>query len=166
MNDILKNYSQDEIELLALQQLEEGTLEETATLKIVKIDKEYKKHNSKAITSAIINAGVILLLSSIVLNSESNMARFSVDDISLLFDDILNQVQKITDNELLLTIYAKMFDSVNAIIEKIGLIGLILVTRSCKLILQTVKDTKKTLKMKKELKELQQIVEKKDNYTK
>ena len=39
MNDILKNYSQEEIELLALQQLEEGTLEETATLKIVKIIK-------------------------------------------------------------------------------------------------------------------------------
>lgn len=163
MDDVLKGYSQEEIELLAAKQLEESTLEETAALKIVKIDKEYKKHNSKAITNAIINAGVILVLTSIVFNSESNMAKFGSNDISLLFDDILNLFQKITDSELLLMIYSKTFDGLTAVIDKIGLMGLVLATKSYKMIMQTVKDTKKTLKMKKEINDLKEILDKKEN---
>ena len=52
-----------------------------------------------------------------------------------------------------------MFDGINYIIEKIGLMGIVLATKSIKFILTSVKDARKTLKMKQELRELKESIE-------
>lgn len=75
MKDILDGYSKEEIEALAIKQLESNNKEEDI-LKIEKIDKEYKRHNSKTVTKAIINGATIFLCIAIVLNSDSNISNF------------------------------------------------------------------------------------------
>lgn len=168
MNDLLKDYSQQEIEGLAIKQLENNNFEENIPIKIKKIDTEYKRHNKKAITKAILNGSIILLCASIVLNSDSNISNFGTEDLTNIFDNIVQTVSTLPKSDVLVAVYTKMFDGINFIIDKIGLMGIILATKSIKFVLSTVKDTKKTLKMKKELLDLKQSIEEKNitsNYT-
>lgn len=168
MNDLLKNYSQQEIEELAIKQLENHNFKENIPIKIKKIDAEYKSHNQKAITKVILNGSIILLCASIVLNSDSNISNFGTEDLTNIFDNIVQTVSTLPKSDVLVAVYIKMFDGINFIIDKIGLMGIILATKSIKFVLSTVKDTKKTLKMKKELLDLKQSIEEKNitsNYT-
>lgn len=167
MNDIIKKYSQEEIEELAIKELENENNQ--TTLKIVKIDKEYKKHNKKAITRAIFNGTVILMCAGIVLSSNSNLSKFGTEDLINFFDNITQIFSALPKSDILVAVYAKMFDGINFIVDKIGIMGIILATKSIKFVLSTVKDTKKTLEMKKELFDLKQIIEEKNrinNYIK
>lgn len=162
MNDILKNYTQEEIEALAIKQIENNNLEENSTLKIIEIDKEYKKHNRQAVKRAIFNGSVILLCVWIVLNSNSNISSFGTEDLKNIFDSFTQLVSNLPlpKSDLLAAFYAKMFDGINYIIEKIGLMGIVLATKSIKFILSSVKDTRQTLKMKQELLDLKESIEK------
>ena len=97
MNNILDDYSQEEIEALALKQLESDSdkkIEETS-MSIIKIDKEYKKHNSNAVKKAIFNGSVILLCAGIFLNSDPNILEFGSEDLTFLYENeiliLLNQ---------------------------------------------------------------------------
>ena len=162
MNDILKEYTKEEIEALAIKQIENNNLEENSTLKIIKIDKEYKKHNRQAVTRAIINGSIILLCAGIVLSSNSNISSFGTEELKNIFDSFTQSVSNLPlpKSDLLVAIYTKMFDGINYIIEKIGLMGIVLATKSIKFVLSSVKDTRQTLKMKKELLDLKKSVEK------
>lgn len=168
MNDKLKDYSQEEIEELALKQLESNDFEENTSLKIEKIDREYKKHNKKAITRAIKNGTIILMCAGVVLNSDSNIASFGTEDLRNIFDGITKTVSLLPMSEPLVAVYSKMFDGINSIIDNLGLAGIILASKAVKFVLSTAKDTKQTLKMRKELLDLKQAIgedEKKDNHT-
>lgn len=168
MNNLLKDYSQEEIEYLAIKQLEDNNFAENTPIKIKKIDKEYKKHNQKALTKAILNGSIILLCAGIVLSSDSNISNFGTEDLTHIFDNITQSVANLPKSDVLVAVYTKMFDGINYIIDKIGLMGLVLATKSIRFVLSTVKDTKQTLKMKKELSALKQSIEEKEitsNYT-
>lgn len=162
MNDILKDYSQEEIEALAIKQLESNGFEENTSLKITNIDKEYKKHNKQAITKAIINGSIILLCAGVVLSSDSNLSSFGTEDLTKVFDNITKSASSLPKSDVLVAVYTKMFEGINYIIDKIGLIGIVLATKSIKFVLSTVKDTRKTLKMKKELLNLKKSIEEKE----
>lgn len=166
MNDILKGYTQEEIEAFAIRQLENNDLEENTTFKITKIDKEYKKHNQRAVSKAIINGSTILLCAYIVLSSDSNISSFGTEDLQNIFDSMTQLVSYLPKSDLLIAIYTKMFDGLNYIIDKMGLVGIILATKSIKFLLSTVKDAKQTLRMRRELLELKKVFEEKnDNYS-
>lgn len=167
MNDKLKDYSQEEIEELALKQLESNGFEENISLKIEKIDKKYKQHNKDAIKKAIINGSIILLCAGVTLNSDSNIANFGTEDLKNIFDGITNAVSLLPMSEPLVAVYTKMFDGINSIIDNLGLAGIILASKSIKFVLSTVKDTKQTLKIRKELLDLKQAIgedEKKESH--
>ena len=124
-------------------------------LKITKIDREYKKHNKQAVAEAIKNGTIILLCTGIVLNSDSNISNFGTQDLSNLFNSIIEFAEYLPKSELLVAFYTKTFDGINQIIDNIGLMGLILATKSVNFILSTIKDVNKTLKIKKELLQLE-----------
>ena len=164
MNDILKNYSQEEIEELAIKELENEN--NAATFKITKIDKEYKKHNKQAITRAIINGTIILLCTGIVLGSDSNLSDFGTEDLTNIFNNITEMATNLPKSDILVATYAKMFDGINYIIDKIGLIGIILASKSIKFILTSVRDVKKSIAIKNELDELQNKSENNEKHIK
>lgn len=161
MKDILDGYSKEEIEALAIKQLESNNKEEDI-LKIEKIDKEYKRHNSKTVTKAIINGATIFLCIAIVLNSDSNISNFGTEELSNLFNSIMDLVSFLPKNEILIATYTKLFDGVNQIIDKLGLMGIVLANKSIHFLLSTIKDTKKSFKIKKELLGLKAIIDEKE----
>lgn len=168
-NEILKDYSQEEIEALAIKQLENDDFEGDMTLKITKIDKEYKRHNTKAITKAIINGTFILICAGIVLNSDATLSNFGTDDLMNVFNKITQSISFLPGSDIISAVYTKMFDDISSIMDKMGLMGIILASKSVKFVLSTVKDTKKTVKIKKELSDLKKTIEEKQlnsNYAK
>lgn len=164
MNDILKNYSQEEIEELAIKELENENNQ--TKFKITKIDKEYKKHNKQAITRAIVNGTIILLCVGIVLSSDSNLSNFGTEDLSNIFNNITEMASNLPKSDILVAVYAKMFDRINYIIDKIGLMGIILASKSIKFILTSVKDVRKSTLIKNELNELKNKLENKEKHIK
>lgn len=157
MNDRLKNYSQEEIEELAIKELENEKSE--TTFKITKIDKEYKKHNKQAVRTAIVNGTMILLCTGVVLGSDSNLSNFGTEDLLNIFNNIIEIAPSFPKSDILIGIYAKMFDGINYIIDRMGLMGIILASKSIKFILTSVGDIKKSLLIKQELNELQKKLE-------
>lgn len=162
MNDILKNYTQEEIEQLAIMAINNNEIEESVPLKIEKIDKEYKKHNNKAVTKAIFNASIIILGSYILLTTDSNVSRFSMEEINVLFEKLIELVSYLPKSELLVETYTMTFDKLSMLIEKLGIVGMLLFSKSISFILTTIKDSKKSIKIKKELSELKEILDKND----
>lgn len=153
MNEILNGYTQEEIEELAIKQLE--VEDENLTLKIEKIDKDYKKFNKKAVMKAILNGSIILAFSGIVLSSDSKISEFGTEDLTNIFNRLTEVVSYLPKSDILISLYAKMFDGINFMIDKMGLMGLVLATKSIKFVLSTIKDTKKSLEMRRELLELE-----------
>lgn len=149
MKEILQNYTKEEIEALALKQLENENNEEI--LKVEKIDKEYKKHNKRAVMRAIINGSMIMIFSGIIMNSEADLASFGTEDISNIIDSITSNLEFLPGSEIINYVYAKMFEGLNKLIDQIGIMGLIIASRSIKFVLSSFKDTKKSLDMKKEI---------------
>lgn len=162
MNDILKDYTQEEIERLAIMAINNNEIEESVPLKIEKIDKEYKKHNNKTVTKAIFNASIIILGSYILLTTDSNVSRFSMEEINVLFEKLVELVSYLPKSELLVEMYTMTFDKLTMLIEKLGIVGMLLFSKSISFILTTLKDSKKSIKMKKELSELKEILDKND----
>ncbi len=69
-------------------------------------------------------------------------------------------------SDALIAVYTKMFDGINYIIDKIGLMGIILASKSIKFILTSVKDVRKSLLIKNELNELKNKLENKEKHIK
>lgn len=151
MNDILKSYTQKEIEELALKQLETENVVTQEILKIERIDKEYKKHNRNAVLNALANGSMIAVFIGIILNSNSNIANFGTDDILNIFNDLSDKLSILPKSEILIGVYSKMFNCLNLIIEKIGLIGIILANKSIKFVIKSVGDIRKSQQLKSEL---------------
>lgn len=162
MNEILKSLSQEEIESLAIKQLESPMFEDEASLKIIKVDKEYKKHNKKAVAKAIMNASIILIFAGIVISSDSNISSFGTKELSEVFDNVLNTVSFLPQSDIIVAVYTTMFEGINKTIDTIGLMGLIIAVKSVNFVLSTFKDTKQSLKIKKELTELKEKLEAKE----
>lgn len=162
MNDILKKYTQEEIEKLALKQLENKEFSSEVTLKIEKIDKEYKKHNRTAVINALANGSMIAIFVGIILNSESNIADFDTDAVMNIFDDLTVKLSILPKSEILIGVYSKMFDGLNLIIEKMGLVGFILATKSIKFVMSSVKDVRKSIQLKNELLYLEEQLKEKE----
>ncbi len=153
---MLKNYSQEEIEELATQQLLDKKL------KIVKINKEYKKHNRKTVSKAILNGSIVLICACIVLNSNPNISNFGTEAMKDMLTDIsqfTNFFPKTMPFDILAACYVKAFEGLNYIIDKFGMMGVFLASQSIRFILSTVSDTIKTLRIKKELLALKRISE-------
>lgn len=149
MDNVLKNYTQEEIEKLAIKQLENQ--QEDISFKIMKIDKEYKKHNRQTVMKIIYNGTIISLCLGVVLNSNSSISEFGTEDLTNLFNHLINFASSLPESDLLVSAYTYMFNGINEIIDKIGLVGIILASKSIKFILTTLKDTKKSLDIKREL---------------
>ena len=159
MNNILDGYSKEEIENLAIKQLQ--VTEQETTLKIEKIDKEYKKHNKQAVMRAVKNGAIMVMFVGIVLSSDSNLSRFGTEDITAIFDKALEFASKLPDGEILVSIYTQTFDAFIKVVDTIGLMGIILASKSINFVTTTLKDTTKSIKIKKELSELKQMLENK-----
>ncbi|MCI8347736.1 MAG: hypothetical protein HFJ12_07345 [Bacilli bacterium] len=104
----------------------------------------------------------------VVLNSDSNISNFGTEDLTNIFDNISKSISYLPKSDVLVAVYSKLFEGINYIIDKIGLMGIVLATKSIKFVLSTVKDTRQTLKMKRELLDLKQSIEEKektDNHT-
>ena len=142
MNDILKNYPQEKIEELAIKELENE--DNQTTFRITKIDKEYKKHNKQAITKAIVNGTIILLCAGVVLSSDSNLSNFGTEDLSSIFNNITEMASNLPKSEVLVAVYTRMFDGINYIIDKIGLMGIMLASKSIKFVQTSVKEVRKS----------------------
>ena len=162
MNEILKKYTKEEIEKLALKQVECEEVFSEETLKIEKIDKEYKKHNQTAVINALANGSMIAIFIGIILNSESNIADFDTDTIIDIFDDLTIKLSLLPKSEILIGVYSKMFDGLNLIIEKIGLVGLVLATKSIKFVMNSTKDVRKSIQLKNELVYLEEQLKEKE----
>ena len=160
MSNILDGYSKEEIENLAIQQLQSN--EQETTLKIEKIDKEYKKHNKQAVMRAVKNGAIIIMFVGIVLSSDSNISRFGTDDITAILDKVIQFASQLPESEMIVAMYTQMFDTFIKVVDTIGLMGIILASKSINFVLSTLKDTTKSVKIKKELSELKQMLENKN----
>lgn len=154
--DILEGYTQEEIEELAREQLRHGTSDDNLPLQIIKIDKEYKKHNKQAVSKAIKNGVTILICAGVVLNSNSNLANFGTEELSNIFNNIIQYASYLPLSDFPIAVYTKLFEGINQVISSIGLIGILLATKSIKFLLTTLKDGKKSLELKQDLKVLEE----------
>lgn len=74
----------------------------------------------------------------------------------------MDLVSFLPKNEILIATYTKLFDGVNQIIDKLGLMGIVLANKSIHFLLSTIKDTKKSFKIKRELLDLKAIIDEKE----
>ena len=104
-----------------------------------------------------------------MLSSDATLSNFVNDDFMNVFVKITQSMSFLPGSVILIAVYTKMFDGISSIIDKMGLMGIILASKSVKFVLSTIKDTKKTIKIKKELSELKKTIEEKqldNNYVK
>jgi hypothetical protein len=155
--EIKELYTEEELfELAKKQLLQDKNNNDSLEFSIKKVDKEYKNHNKKAITRAVLNGGFVVLFTAILLRSNSNLSTFGSEDLINLVNDLNSKIlflpymKQVND-----VIYPFTFGLVNNIIDKVGIIGLILSIKSIKLIITSIKDSKKAMIMKNELDMLQ-----------
>lgn len=164
MDEKLNGLTDDEIRNLAKKQLElQNQEQEELELKIVSMDKEFKKEKSNVITKAIYNGMFVALMSYLVLTSESQISDFEttnlIDSAQNLADNLTTAFQNIPTFEIATVILSKGIEGINYIIEKVGIMGYVLANRSINLVLGTVKNSIKVNKIKREIDELKKIIE-------
>lgn len=160
----LEDYTKEEIEALALKSLKTSeTEEEHLNLKITNIDKEYKKHKKESVKRALKNGTAILIIVTAILNSNADISSFATEDLSILFNNIsvsiIDFASYLPASDLLVIIYAKMFEGVDFVINKLGIVGLLIASKSVKFVIHSFKDTKKGAQIKAELAELKEKLE-------
>ena len=159
--DVLDGYTTEQIEELARKYIENRNVEKKELkLKIAKIDKNYRKHNERAVITAITNGTVIIALAAVFMKSDINISEFGNDRVMQLINESYEWVNQIADNipmgDMVSTIYAKLMGVLEIVIDKIGVIGIILANRAISLATNTVKNGIKTVKMKKEMEEIRE----------
>ena len=164
----LEQYSQEEIEALARKYLENQEYEKSElSLKITKVDKEYKKHNKKAISSAIINGTMILAVSTILMRSETNIADMGNTQILGMMDQVQNFGEEILSfisiSDFSVVLYTKLMGALDYAVEQVGIVGIALASKSVSFVLKSIGNTAKSLKIKKELNELKDLLNIKNN---
>ena len=158
-SDVLKNYTDEEIREFATKYLIRGEPELGANdeYKITQINKQYRNHNTKAIGKAVLNTSLILGLTAIVMNSDSNMANFGTSDILSVMNSLELGAMNLASSfpslisDIVTPIYSHTFDGINRAIAPMGVIGIVLATKSVKLVTNSLKDSKKANDMKKEM---------------
>ena len=97
------------------------------------------------------------------MKSDINISEFGNDRVIQLINESYEWVNQITDNipmgDMASTIYAKLMGVLEIVIVKIGVIGIILANRAISFVTSTVKDGVKTVKMKKQINELERKLE-------
>ena len=129
--------------------------------KILDVKKRYNKELTKTVVRAIFNASMIAFLGTVVLNSGANASEVGVDIFDKLYQQAFDIASKLPGFNIALIIFSKLHDIGRDIIGRIGIGGYLLISQAVKLITNVVKDTAKTLKVKKELNELKKKCEKK-----
>ena len=162
--DALDGYTTEQIEELARKYIENRSTEKKELkLKITKIDKDYRKHNERAVITAITNGTVIIALAAVIMKSDINISEFGNDRVMELINESYEWVNQITDNipmgDMASTIYTKLMGVLEIVIDKIGIVGIALANRALSFITSTVKDGVKTVKMKKQINELERKLE-------
>ena len=154
--DVLEGYTSEEIEELARKHIEYQKKEgKELRLKISKIDKNYRKHNERAVIRAITNGTMIIGLSAVLMKSNINISEFGNDTITELINQSYEWINQLTDNipmgDMVSTIYAKIMGILETAVDKVGIIGIVLANRAVSFVTDTVKDGVKTIKTKKEI---------------
>ena len=162
--DVLDGYTTEQIEEIARKHIENRNAEKKELkLKITKIDKDYRKHNERAIITAVTNGTVIIALAAVLMKSDINISEVGNDRVMQLINESYEWVNQITDNipmgDMASTIYAKLMGVLEIVIDKIGVIGIILANRAISFVTSTIKDGVKTVKMKKQINELERKLE-------
>ncbi len=151
----MENLTKEQIEQLAMKQLEERDEWE---LEIKKIDKDYKKNNKNIISYAIGNASMIILLTGVFFSSDLDLTEFGTERAITLIDELSNWLGNIMDDFLLddkaSIIFMKLMNILEIIIDRIGIVGVVLANRAISLITNVISKGIKSDKMKKEIEKL------------
>ena len=168
IEEILSTKTPEEIEKLAMDAInhEEHRYEfkEIERLKILKLDKnaKYSEEGSQMIRYAIGNALVLLLVAFIITHYDINIASFDTNTFSNLYSEIVNKIPFLSSdnnmNHAYNIIYSLLYNGVNQIISKIGLLGFILAGRATSLVIELFRGTIKELKIKKDIKEIDERI--------
>ena len=140
-DNLLYGYSEEEIKAFAKAHLnDEKQKAEKTTFKIEQIEKEVKTEKKKAISRAVLNASVILLIAGSLMNADSTITNVLTDELSTL-----------AERFSYLPIMEPTVAIFNQVIERFGAVGIILASKSTLLLARGIKDTKKIMKMNDEL---------------
>lgn len=164
----LEQYTEEEISDFAKKYLEnQETEKQNLTLKITSVNKEYKKHNAKAVRSAIINGTIILAVSTILMKSETNIADMGntqilrmMDEVQTFGEDILSLI---SIGDFPVVLYTKLMGVLDYAIEQVGIVGIALASKSISFVMNSIGDSIKSRKMKKELNDLKELLHTKTN---
>lgn len=131
--------------------------------KIDKIDKSYKESKKSLIEKSIISGATIALFAYMFLKVNPNIEFFDIDSLKENCDNyfvpMLEKMNILNLDNLTLTVYTASFNFVQRIINSIGQSGIIVASSALAFILNCSSNTIKTLKIRKELNELQQKLE-------
>jgi len=161
INDILNSYTREEIETLALKQLE---IQKEDILKIKKINKEYKEHNKKSIYKAITNGTMILLIAGIVMTTNTKISDIGTNEILNVLNDLSDKLSALPKSEIIVDSYTKSYEILNLIVEKLGLLGIVLISKTINWIINSINDSTKSIKMKHEIEKLQEKINEYESY--
>ena len=132
--DVLEGYTTEEIQAIA------------------------RKHNERAVINAISNGAIIMVLSTILMRSDINISEIADDKITEIINESYQWINQIADNlpmgDMVSSIYAKLMGIMEMAIDKVGVIGITLASKSVSFVMDTITDGTKTVKMKKEIEEI------------
>ena len=162
--DVLEGYTTEEIQELArihLGQQEKDRQE--WNLKIKKIDKKYKEHNKRSVINAISTGSIIVALSIVFMKSDVNISDFWSQELYNMLSgfnsEFVELMKKFPFGDLGASIYTKIMTGLETFIDDYGIMGAILASRSVSFITSTISNASKSIKMKRELNELQNKLE-------
>ena len=131
-------------------------------LKIIAIDKEFKKNNQKIVSNAMKNVLGISIIIYILLNSNKNIQDIGNEHILNLIDEMNSLfvpiIDRIDPTNLLQLVYLKSIGVLEQIIETFGIIGITLASKAFLFIISVISEGKKNKQLKEEKKILEQKI--------
>ena len=131
-------------------------------LKIVKIDKKYKANNKEIISSAVLNVTMITMIIGMLLKSDKSLQSLGTDNVNQLLEEVnnylLSMMAKVDSSDMMATMYLKLYNILEEVINKIGIMGIVLANVALSFVTKTISKGYKSTQLKKEKEKLEEKI--------
>ncbi len=96
----------------------------------------------------------------LVFSSNSTISSFGKEDLINSIDELQNLIPNLPFIEYLNMVYSYLFNGIKELVDKLGIMGLLLASKSINFVLTSIKDSKRVMNIKEEINLLEEELSK------
>ena len=96
----------------------------------------------------------------LVFSSNSTISSFGKEDLINSIDELQNLIPNLPFIEYLNMVYSYLFNGIKGLVDKLGIMGLLLASKSINFVLTSIKDSKRVMNIKEEINLLEEELSK------